>query len=159
MVWPFLSPPEKSETEESAKAVATKPEPKEARLLSDRPKRFDPDKYNLTPEKKTPSQLEFNAAVGQISLKDFTFANLVKIPCFREAGLIGFSALGVMTTTMFLVHKNPSRAANWGVGAGLLGSLVGWEQCRSQRARSFQNVELAKKVFNEKHRKKKDGNE
>lgn len=93
-------------------------------------------------------------AFERIKLSDFTFENYVSMPCFREAMLTGFQAMGVLGVVTFLIHKNPGKSANWGVCGFFLGSVVGWEQCRSIRRRSFQTVEAAKQANQEKMRKK-----
>lgn len=88
--------------------------------------------------------------ISNVKLADFQFGNLVKIPCFRDAGLIGLSTMFVLTSVIFFSHKNVTKALNWGYLGGMLGSLVGWEQCRSQRKRSFENVEKAKAMVKAK---------
>lgn len=52
----------------------------------------------------------------------------------------------VVGTVIMFYHKNPAKAANWGVGSFMLGSIVGWEQCRMRRKRSFQIAEMAKQT-------------
>ena len=52
----------------------------------------------------------------------------------------------------FLYHKNPSKAVNWSIGGLLLGSIVGWEQCRMRRKRSFQVAQMARETMAAKQR-------
>lgn len=89
-------------------------------------------------------EANFKRAWSSISANDFSMAKLTSIPCFRDAGLIGFTCMFVVGTVTFLYHKNPSRSANWSVGGLLLGSIVGWEQCRLRRKRSFQVAQMAR---------------
>lgn len=117
-------------------------------FLEDLKPKYEP----LESPAKVPAKPVFKLVFETITIENFYFSNLIKIPCFRDAGLIGLSLMGVLATTILLIHKNPSRAANWGVGGGLLGSLVGWEQCRTQRSRSFENVEKAKATVRAKPR-------
>lgn len=162
--WPFASSSssntEKPPVQDNQQLAAS-----EQVLLEDLPKRFNPDEYDPRKQQQQKQQQQnqqkamMKMALDSISSNDFKFETLVKIPCFRDAGLIGISSMGVLATIIFLVHKNPSRAANWGVGGGLLGSLVGWEQCRSQRKRSFENVEKAKAALREKPRQMKNQEE
>ena len=42
---------------------------------------------------------------------------------------------------------------NWSVG-GFLGNIIGWEQCRSLRRKSFQMIEKAQQERDEKNKKK-----
>lgn len=93
-------------------------------------------------------------AFKELKLSDFTFQNFISIPCFREAILTGFQAMGVLGVVTFLIHKNPSRSMNWGMSGFFLGNVVGWEQCRSIRRKSFQTVEAARVANQEKVRKK-----
>lgn len=74
------------------------------------------------------------------------------MPCFREAGLTGFSALGVLGAAVFLAQKSPAKAANWAVGGFLVGSTVAWEQCRSQRRKEMAFAQQAKQTVANKER-------
>lgn len=127
-------------------------------FLEDLPPKFQETEANdkLRKESQIATQMQqkstFKSAFETISANDFAFGNLVRIPCFRDAGLIGLSAMGVFSVTILLFTKKPATAANWGVGAGLLGSTVGWEQCRTRRKRSFENVEKAKATMRAKPR-------
>lgn len=118
------------------------------RLLEDLPPKFEDE------EPINSHQSTFVNALQKILLEDFTMDHYVRMPCFREAMLTGFQAMGVLGTVTFLIHKNPGRSVNWGVCGFFLGSVVGWEQCHSIRRRSFQTVEAAKQANQEKLRKK-----
>ena len=85
----------------------------------------------------------FKQAWNTLSWKEFTPEKLTEIPCFRDAGMVGFSSLFVVGSLMFIYHKNPMKATNWGLGSLLLGSMVGWEQCRLKRKHSFEIAQLA----------------
>ncbi|RCK65501.1 Cytochrome c oxidase protein 20, mitochondrial [Candida viswanathii] len=93
-------------------------------------------------------------AAKQIKLSDFTVDRFIHMPCFREAMITGFQAMGVLGVVTFLIHKNISKSFNWSVGGFFLGNVIGWEQCRSLRRRSFHMVEQAKLEREEKNRKK-----
>ncbi|EDO18148.1 hypothetical protein Kpol_1031p55 [Vanderwaltozyma polyspora DSM 70294] len=97
-------------------------------------------------------QNQLKQAWDSVSMTDFSFEKLTSIPCFRDAGMMGFSSLFVVGSIIFLYHKNPTKATNWGVGSFLLGSIVGWEQCRAKRRRSFQNAQRAKETMAKKER-------
>lgn len=117
-------------------------------LLEDLPPKF---------EDKEPSHVKQPTLVDafhNVKLQDFTIDNYIGMPCFREAMLTGFQAMGVLGVVTFLIHKNPSRSVNWGICGFFLGSIVGWEQCRSIRRKSFQTVEAAKQANQEKMLKK-----
>lgn len=85
-------------------------------------------------------------AIVKVQLSDFTLEKYMSMPCFREAMLTGFQAMGVLGVVTLLIHKDPNRSVRWGLGGFLLGNIMGWEQCRSLRRRSFQNMERARKV-------------
>lgn len=121
-------------------AVSQVPERKEETFLEDLPPKFEDN------ETKRPDEATYLAAINKISLADFTLSNYVTMPCFREAMLTGFSAMGVLGVVTLLIHKNPSKSANIGIGGFFLGSVVGFEQCRSIRRRSFETVEKAKQA-------------
>lgn len=70
---------------------------------------------------------------------------LTGIPCFRDAGLLAIASmcvvgLGVGAATR---ARHVARAANWGAGAGLLGAIFGWEQCRWRRRREIDAIQRA----------------
>ncbi|SGZ55479.1 CIC11C00000002873 [Sungouiella intermedia] len=117
-------------------------------LLEDLPPKFE-DK-----EPAHESQTTFVNALQKFLLNDLTIDHYVGMPCFREAMLTGFQSMGVLGTVTFLIHKSPSRSVHWGVCGFFLGSVVGWEQCRSIRRRSFQTVEAAKQANQDKLRKR-----
>ncbi|QLQ81930.1 hypothetical protein HG537_0G01840 [Torulaspora globosa] len=120
-------------------------------LLEDTKPRFNGE---ISQSQLAVSQEEanFKKAWKSISKDDFSFGKLTAIPCFRDAGLIGFSCMFVTGAVTFLYHKNPSRSANWSVGGLLLGSVVGWEQCRLRRKRSFQVAQMARDTVAAKRR-------
>lgn len=139
MVWPFgggsgssSDEDQKSHSKRSSerqRVPSLEPKKDQQLLLEDTEPRF-----NNGP---AAPQLPIKQAMESIKTEDFTFSNLVKMPCFREAGLTGLSALGVLGTVVFLVQKSPKKAVNWAVGGFLLGSCVSWEQCRSQRRKEL----------------------
>lgn len=120
-------------------------------LLEDTKPRFD----NETSQSQlavSREEANFKKAWSSISKDDFSMAKLTTIPCFRDAGLIGFTCMFVTGAVTFLYHKNPTKSANWSVGGLLLGSVVGWEQCRLRRKRSFQVAQMAKDTVAAKQR-------
>lgn len=124
------------------------PEPAQQQLLEDLPPKFE------DVEPRRPAKQGYGDVLSQIKLSDFTLEHYASMPCFREAMITGFQAMGVLGVVTFLIHKNPSRSANWAVGGFFLGNLVGWEQCRSLRRKSFQTMEKARQVNQEKNVKK-----
>ena len=102
-------------------------------------------------DSSTVSTSTFKQALNTISKDQFTFENLVNIPCFRDAGMLGFSAMFVMGISTAIINRRKplstklywNRIINWSVGSLLLGSVVGWEQCRLQRRKSFEIAQLA----------------
>lgn len=121
-------------------AVTEVPEKKEQVFLEDLPPKFADN------ESDHQREATYLAAINKISISDFTLSNYVTMPCFREAMLTGFSAMGVLGVVTLLIHKNPSRSVNFGICGFFLGSVVGFEQCRSIRRRSFETVEKAKQA-------------
>lgn len=89
-------------------------------------------------------------ALNELSWGDFSPVKLVGIPCFRDAGLAGFSCLFVFSTVMMGFHGNIRKAANFGVGGFLLGSIFGWEQCNYRRRQQLIGIQQAKERFQNK---------
>lgn len=112
-------------------------------LLEDTSPRFNAE-ASQSERAVSKEEANFERALSTISREDFSLAKLTMIPCFRDAGLIGFSCMFVTGAVTFLYHKNPSKSANWSVGGLLLGSVVGWEQCRLRRKKSFQVAQMAR---------------
>ncbi|KAM3126260.1 hypothetical protein CJJ07_002980 [Candidozyma auris] len=121
-------------------AVSEVPEKKESVFLEDLPPKFEDKK----PEHHDVAT--YQEALKKVSLSDITLSNYITMPCFREAMMTGFSAMGVLGVVTLLIHRNPGKSVNWGIGGFFLGSVVGFEQCRSIRRNSFQNVERAKQA-------------
>ncbi|SCU95627.1 LANO_0E10880g1_1 [Lachancea nothofagi CBS 11611] len=97
-------------------------------------------------------QASLRTAWDTVGWNDFSLQRLTQIPCFRDAGMSGFTSMFVLGSVMFLYHKNPGRAANWAVGGFMLGSIVGWEQCRLRRKKSFQTAQMAKNTVANKEK-------
>ncbi|KAI5960774.1 COX20 [Candida pseudojiufengensis] len=125
---------------------------KPQQYLEDLPPKFEDSEPQSRPQ--TSSQPTLKDAAMSIRFSDFNVDRFVNMPCFREAMITGFQAMGVLGVVTFLIHKNPSKALNWSMGGFFLGNLVGWEQCRSLRRRSFEMVEKAKLEKEEKHKRK-----
>lgn len=131
--------------------TGTTEEPKPQQFLEDLPPKFE-DNGNA---QKT--EQDYVDAVKQIKLSDFTATRFVGMPCFREAMITGFQAMGVLGAVTFLIHKNPNKSMNWAVCGFFLGNVVGWEQCRSIRRKSFQAMEKARLANQQKNEKKWEG--
>lgn len=129
--------------------IEVTPEEAEGRkqLLEDLEPKFE-DSAPVQPKRPSITQ-----AISEILLSDFTLENYLAMPCFREAMLTGFQAMGVLGVVTLLIHKDPNRSVKWGIGGFLLGNVIGWEQCRSLRRRSFATIEAARKINQENVRK------
>ncbi|ODQ68227.1 hypothetical protein NADFUDRAFT_30472 [Nadsonia fulvescens var. elongata DSM 6958] len=91
--------------------------------------------------------------LGSLSFSDFL--GIHKVPCFREGMLGGFIAGGCVFGAMITFRRPLSSAMNWAVGAWTVGSVGRWEQCRYERAKSFQNAQAAKEAFVRSHMSEK----
>lgn len=131
-----------------------KEEPKSQQFLEDLPPKFE-DLESLSPQ-QPPKEREATLmdAAKQIKISDFTVERFIHMPCFREAMITGFQAMGVLGVVTFLIHKNVQKTMNWSVGGFFLGNIIGWEQCRSLRRKSFQMIEKAQQERDEKNKKK-----
>lgn len=138
-------PPTQQET-----PVKTNYTPGQKILLKDTDPRFQDSNSNNTDTPDASGILK--QAWGTISKEEFTLANMVNIPCFRDAGILGFSAMFLMglSTAIISKRKQPllgvsywNKVMNWSIGGLLFGSVVGWEQCRLQRRKSFEIAQLA----------------
>lgn len=141
MGW-FSGSPSKVST--VTEAVENRPQ----QYLEDLPPKFEDS------EPSARKEATYAQALSQVKLSDFTMSQFVMMPCFREAMLTGFQAMGVLGTVTFLVHKNPMRSFNWAMCGFFLGNVVGWEQCRSIRRRSFETVEKARQANHAKNARK-----
>ncbi|MCH0628792.1 COX20 family protein [Kocuria palustris] len=109
--------------------------PAQQQFLEDLPPKFDD--LIAPPDQQEQPQLK-------ISITDFNVNTYLGMPCFREAMLTGFQAMGVLGVVTFLIHKQVMRSVHWAVGGFFLGNVVGFEQCRLIRRRSFETMEKAR---------------
>lgn len=116
-------------------------------LLQDTEPRFKESEQQI---QNVSNETALKEAVRTIKWQDFSAESLTGIPCFRDAGMVGFSSMFILGSVTLLYHKNPTKAVNWSMCGLLLGSIVGWEQCRLMRKNSFKNAELAKAVVRNK---------
>lgn len=144
MGW-FSSVPARSST---AREVTPEEAQGRTQLLEDLEPKFE----DASPQSRR--QPTVREAFQQLQWSDLTLERYFGMPCFREAMLTGFQAMGVLGVVTLLIHKSPSRSAKWGFGVFFLGSFVGWEQCRSLRRRSFATVEKARQANQEKIRER-----
>lgn len=93
---------------------------------------------------------QVGTVLHSLTWNDFKPSNLIQIPCFRDAGLSGFSCMFVFSTIMFLYHRDIRTSINWGYGGLLLGSVFGWEHCNRVRRHSEDVVQQAQAKFQEK---------
>lgn len=157
MVWPFNRNNNKQDNTDST-------ETNKPIFLEDIPPKFPPQGQEQT---QAPSQLQSPQSQGEtfstsqeirnyihtLKFSDFGLSNLVTIPCFREAGLSGFSCFFVFSSVLFFYHKNFRKSVNWGFGGLLLGSVFGWEHCNNSRRQSQMAVKLAQERFESKSKK------
>ncbi|CCD24159.1 Cox20p NDAI_0C05000 [Naumovozyma dairenensis CBS 421] len=111
-------------------------------LLQDTPPKFNDSKEPDSNPNSIDSQT-LKQAWNSIQWKDFNLEKLSSIPCFRDSTMVGFSTMFITSSIIFIYSKNPIKATNWGLGSLILGSMVGWEQCRLKRKHSFQIAQLA----------------
>lgn len=129
-------------------ATVTPLETKEQKFLEDLPPKFE----DAPPAEQPKSP--YGDALSRVKISDIKPSTYLAMPCFREAMMTGFQAMGVLGGVMFLVHKKPGKALNWGVMGFFLGNIIGWEQCHSIRRKSFETMERARQANKEKNDKK-----
>ncbi|KAG7823850.1 hypothetical protein KL919_001645 [Ogataea angusta] len=151
MVWPFGKRSTQSAEEETA--IEGKDKTEHKIFLEDVPPKFDTDFQKTAPQHTTQSK-EMKRILSNLSWADFHPSNLLAIPCFRDAGLAGFSCLFVFSSVMFLYHKDVRKAANWGFGGLMLGATFAWEQCNAQRRREQQAVQMAQERYRQRRARK-----
>ena len=149
MVWPFSKSKTQEASTEVEKSISEEQQltnyaKGQKFLFEDTKPKFNNESSSMAAREQECASLK--EAWNTIDVKDFSVEKVLSIPCFRDAGIGGFTSMFVVGSVMFLYHKNPARAANWGVGGFILGSIVGWEQCRMRRRRSFQVAAMAKQT-------------
>ncbi|KAG7780299.1 hypothetical protein KL930_001224 [Ogataea haglerorum] len=153
MVWPFGKRSTQSAEEEATSNGKDKSEQKI--FLEDVPPKFDTDIRKPASQHTTQSR-EMKRILSNLSWSDFHPSNLLAIPCFRDAGLTGFSCLFVFSSVMFLYHKDIRKAANWGFGGLMLGATFAWEQCNAQRRKEQLAVKMAQERYKQRHQRKSE---
>ncbi|KAG7664566.1 COX20 [[Candida] subhashii] len=123
-------------------------------FLEDLPPKFQDDvPPQHRPIKQQPTIID---VLKDIKLSDFTIERFTGMPCFREGMITGFQAMSVLGIVTFFIRKNISQSMNWAVGGFFLGNVLGFEQCRSVRRRSYMAIEKAKQLREAKNRAKWD---
>ena len=89
-------------------------------------------------------------AAQRIKLSDFTVDRFISMPCFRGHDY-RIPSHGCIRSSYILIHKNVQNyeLVCWWV----LGNIIGWEQCRSLRRKSFQMIEKAQQERDEKNKR------
>ncbi|CAI4058568.1 hypothetical protein SKDZ_04G4370 [Saccharomyces kudriavzevii ZP591] len=151
--WPWSNQTEKQTQQErpDGEPVLTNYSRGQKILLEDTPPKFADDLSNSQLAKKQ-ERATLKEAWDSIRWGDFSMQKLTSIPCFRDAGMLGFSSMFLMGSVIFIYHKSPTKAANWAMSSLILGSIVGWEQCRLKRQKSFQIAQLAKETVAKKEK-------
>lgn len=126
------------------------PAPESAQFLEDRPPKFEDDVESAAALRKAANPSIVDTA-KKIGIEDFK--NINNIPCFRQAIMTGFS-IGAVTALVLYVSRRPTKAANWGMGGFLLGSVVSWEQCRFRMREGKKSMQKAREVYR-KHESEK----
>ncbi|KAL6941546.1 hypothetical protein ACO0RG_002680 [Hanseniaspora osmophila] len=108
-------------------------------------------------ENEQNSEKTYEQLLETFSKDDLKPSNLVVVPCFRQAGLLGLSTMFVVGSVMFISLKNVKRASNWAVAGFGIGSIFGWEKCRYQRRKELQianKLDALQQAVKEKQEKK-----
>lgn len=125
--------------------------------------RDTPAKFQDSSSENVPDQSEMmKQAWDTISREDFTLDKLSTIPCFRDAIMVGFASMVALGSSMAVFHGRSrsslgttvywNKIINWSIGGLLFGSIIGWEQCRLKRRRSFEIAQLAMDTVKRKKR-------
>lgn len=122
----------------------------ESQLLEDRPPKFEDDVESAAALRRAANPTVIDT-VKKIGIDDFK--NINSIPCFRQAIMTGVS-IGAVTGLVLYVSRRPSKAAHWGMGGFLLGSVVSWEQCRFRMHEGKKSMQKAREVYR-KHESEK----
>lgn len=161
---PSSSNPDLNIEEANLQPIKSNYTPGQKILLRDTEPRFqdynEDNNNNGAADSSIVSTSTFKQALNTISKDQFTFENLANIPCFRDAGILGFSAMFVMGMSTAIINRRKplstklywNKIINWSVGSLLLGSIVGWEQCRLQRRKSFEIAQLAIETVQKKEK-------
>lgn len=180
MVWPFSkgssSPTVEKQTKPSTTTETTTTAgetEKPAIYLEDLPPKFEdqpgpvpgapdagasnkPTSFRGSPQKIDPNQSIVKQAVSSISVSDFAEVN--KMPCFRNAMLTGGS-VGAVAFAVLISTRSPfKRALNWTMAGFTIGSIGSWEQCRYKLRQERKTQEMARQIYkNREKQQSKDG--
>ncbi|GAW13369.1 hypothetical protein ANO14919_027530 [Xylariales sp. No.14919] len=92
---------------------------------------------------------------GVQSIKSDDFLIIHQIPCAREGLMTGIGAGAVVGAGRYFTGARVPKAANWAMGAFLLGSIVQWEYCQMQRRKERAAMARAVEVIDRKQAEKK----
>ena len=71
-------------------------------------------------------------------------------PCSRDGFLTGIGSGAAVGALRFVLGSGVPRAANWAVGAGMLGAVLQYEYCQASRRREREKMRRVVEVYDKK---------
>ncbi|KJZ77608.1 hypothetical protein HIM_02785 [Hirsutella minnesotensis 3608] len=91
------------------------------------------------------------------TIKKEDFLNVAATPCARQGFLVGIGSGAGLGGLKFVLQGNATKAANWGVGMFVLGSILSYEYCqfqrRAERIQMKRHIEMVSESKREQMRK------
>jgi cytochrome c oxidase assembly protein subunit 20 len=84
------------------------------------------------------------------SVKAGDFLSVHQAPCSRDGFLTGIGSGAAVGALRFVLGSGVPKAANWAVGAGVLGAVLQYEYCQASRRRERENMKRVVEVYDKK---------
>jgi cytochrome c oxidase assembly protein subunit 20 len=85
------------------------------------------------------------------SVKAGDFLSVHQAPCSRNGFLTGIGSGAAVGALRFVLGAGVPKAANWAVGAGVLGAILQYEYCQASRRREREKMKRVVEVYDRKH--------
>lgn len=84
------------------------------------------------------------------SVKAGDFLSVHQAPCSRDGFLTGIGSGAAVGALRFVLGSGVPKAANWAVGAGVLGAVAQYEYCQASRRREREKMRRVVEVYDKK---------
>ncbi|KAJ9156742.1 hypothetical protein NKR19_g4216 [Coniochaeta hoffmannii] len=89
-------------------------------------------------------------AAAWASVKAGDFLSVHQAPCSRDGFLTGIGSGAAVGALRFVLGSGVPKAANWAVGAGVLGAVLQYEYCQASRRREREKMKRVVEVYDRK---------
>ncbi|CCC12928.1 hypothetical protein SMACR_06070 [Sordaria macrospora] len=110
---------------------------------------------NAVPESQQPKKQHTNSTYIPIStalssIKPEDFLSVHETPCARQGFMTGIGSGASIGVLRWIMGLPIPKAANWGVGCGIVGAMAQYEYCQWQRRKEKEKMQRVVAVYTKK---------